>query len=268
MKDKCILVTGGFDPLHSGHIEYFKGAKKICDYLIVGVNSDDWLIRKKGLNFYSYEERINIISELSIVDKVISFNDDDNSASDAISKCLEISKKVIFANGGDRKKTDIPELRIFLDNSNVEFIFNVGGSDKLNSSSEILNNFKSNLINNKNFQDKKFESVSKPWGAYKTLSRGNGFKIKILEIFPKEKISLQYHNERSEFWIILEGIADVQLEEKVIRLNKDEQIFIPKGSKHRVENCGDNQLKIIEISLGEYIEEDDIIRLEDEYGRE
>ena len=268
MKDKCILVTGGFDPLHSGHIEYFKGAKKICDYLIVGVNSDDWLIRKKGLNFSSYEERINIISELSVVDKVISFNDDDNSASDAISKCLHISKKVIFPNGGDRKKTDIPELRIFLDNPNVEFIFNVGGSDKLNSSSEILNNFKSKLINNENFQDKKFESVSKPWGAYKTLSKGNGFKIKILKIFPKEKISLQYHNERSEFWIILEGIADVQLEDKIIRLNKDEKIFIPKGSKHRVENCGDNQLKIIEISLGEYIEEDDIIRLEDEYGRE
>ena len=268
MKDKCILVTGGFDPLHSGHIEYFKGAKKICDYLIVGVNSDDWLIRKKGLNFYPFEERINIISELNIVDKVIGFNDDDNSASDAISKCLQISKKVFFANGGDRNKTNIPELRIFLENSNVEFLFNVGGSDKLNSSSEILNNFKSKLLNNEKSQDKEIDSITKPWGAYETLSKGNGFKIKILEISPKEKISLQYHNERSEFWIILEGIADVQLEDKIIRLNKDEEIFIPKGSKHRVENCGHKQLKIIEISLGEYIEEDDIVRIEDEYGRE
>ena len=74
---KTVLVTGGFDPLHSGHIAYFKEAKKLGTKLIVGVNSDEWLTRKKGRPFMSFEERISIIKELSIVDKVIGFNDSD-----------------------------------------------------------------------------------------------------------------------------------------------------------------------------------------------
>ena len=78
---KTVLVTGGFDPLHSGHIEYFKAARELGDYLVVGVNSDDWLTRKKGKAFMPFEERASIIKELKCVDKVIGFNDDDDSAS-------------------------------------------------------------------------------------------------------------------------------------------------------------------------------------------
>jgi cytidyltransferase-like protein len=136
---KIVLVTGGFDPLHSGHIEYFKAAKKLGFLLVVGVNSDAWLIRKKGQAFMPFYERKTIIENLYQVHKVIEFNDDDNSAIDAIKKVKEMYPKsnIIFANGGDRTKDNIPEM-IFDD---VEYVFGVGGVHKINSSSDILKNW-------------------------------------------------------------------------------------------------------------------------------
>ncbi len=134
MNKKVCLVTGGFDPLHRGHIEYFKSAKNIADYLIVGVNSDCWLQRKKTLAFMPIDERIAIIENLTVVDEVISFNDDDNSACAAISICLEKYKEIIFANGGDRNKENIPEMN----EEGVQFLFEIGGNFKRNSSSSIL----------------------------------------------------------------------------------------------------------------------------------
>ena len=98
-----VLVTGGFDPIHSGHISYFKEAKKITNYLIVGLNSDDWLKRKKGNFFLPWKERAEILNNINFVDEVIDFNDQDNTAIDAIEKCLCIYDKVVFANGGDSK---------------------------------------------------------------------------------------------------------------------------------------------------------------------
>lgn len=136
---KIVLVTGGFDPLHSGHIEYFKAAKLLGYLLIVGVNSDAWLIRKKGQAFMPFYERKTIIENLYQVHKAIEFNDDDNSAIDAIRKVKEMypKSKIIFANGGDRTKDNIPEM-IFDD---VEYVFGVGGTHKINSSSNILKNW-------------------------------------------------------------------------------------------------------------------------------
>ena len=77
MSEIIVLVTGGFDPIHSGHIAYLKDAKKLGDKLIVGVNSDQWLTQKKGSPFLPIEERIEIVSNLSVVDKAIEFNDDE-----------------------------------------------------------------------------------------------------------------------------------------------------------------------------------------------
>ena len=85
-----VLVTGGFDPLHSGHIAYFKAAKSLGNKLIVGLNSDEWLTRKKGKPFMPFNERIEIINELSVVDEVISFDDSDDTACGAIYKTLSL----------------------------------------------------------------------------------------------------------------------------------------------------------------------------------
>ncbi len=138
---KVSLVTGGFDPIHSGHLRYFERAKDFSDYLIVGLNGDPWLKRKKGQYFQCWTERADIIRHLDMVDAVISWDDSDDSACGAIAKCLEISEKVIFCNGGDRNKTNIPEAMGYGDDPRVEFRYGIGGEDKLNSSSWILHNY-------------------------------------------------------------------------------------------------------------------------------
>ena len=138
---KVSLVTGGFDPIHSGHIAYFERAKDLSDYLVVGLNTNEWLTRKKGQYFLPWIERADIIRHLDMVDAVISWDDSDESACGAIAKCLEISEKVIFCNGGDRIKTNTPEIKGYGDDPRVEFKFAIGGDDKMNSSSWILNDY-------------------------------------------------------------------------------------------------------------------------------
>jgi cytidyltransferase-like protein len=143
--ENVVLITGGFDPIHSGHIAYIKEAKKLGGLLIVGVNSDDWLIRKKGTPFMPLIERQTILASIKEVDEVIVFNDTDGSAKDAI---LQVRKrypntKIVFGNGGDRTKTNIPEMDLPEEHLPfVKFVFGVGGEDKRNSSSWILEKWK------------------------------------------------------------------------------------------------------------------------------
>ena len=117
MQQKIVLVTGGFDPLHSGHLEYLKCAKTLGNILIVGLNSDKWLSRKKGKSFLPYYEREQILLNLKGVDNVINFNDDDDSAVEAILKVKHFypNSFIIFANVGDRTKKNIPEVERFMD---------------------------------------------------------------------------------------------------------------------------------------------------------
>jgi len=138
MTTTITIVTGGFDPLHTGHIAYFKAAKEFGNSVCVGVNSDEWLTRKKGRPFMPMSERMAIIKELKCVDFAIEFNDKDDSACDAIKMALEVFDKVVFCNGGDRGNSNTPELDAFENDDRVEFKFGVGGTDKKNSSSWIL----------------------------------------------------------------------------------------------------------------------------------
>lgn len=142
---KIVLVTGGFDPLHAGHIEYFNEAKRLGDKLFVGVNSDAWLTRKKGKNFLPIVDRVRIIENLKMVDGVILFNDDDDTAIEAVKnvKLLYPNDNIIFANGGDRSAKNVPEIVV----PNILLKFGVGGNSKINSSSDLLEqwvNFKNN----------------------------------------------------------------------------------------------------------------------------
>ena len=135
------LVTGGFDPIHSGHIRYLKDAKTFSNHLVVGLNSNEWLIRKKGQYFLPWVERADIIRHLHMVDSVVSWDDADDSACGAISKCLEKTDQVVFCNGGDRAKDNTPELDAFQNDDRVLFVWGVGGNNKMNSSSWILENY-------------------------------------------------------------------------------------------------------------------------------
>ena len=140
--EKVSLVTGGFDPIHSGHISYFARAKDFSDFLVVGINTEEWLTNKKGQYFQSWVERAEIIRHLRMVDAVITVQDDDQgSACGAIAKCLEIADTVVFCNGGDRGKTNTPEIDKYGEDPRVEFQFGIGGNDKKNSSSWILRGY-------------------------------------------------------------------------------------------------------------------------------
>ena len=110
---KIAVVSGGFDPIHSGHISYLKSAKEIADYLIVALNSDEWLINKKKKVFMPIDERKNILINIECVDEVMTFDDD--AAGSCINALEKIKQKypnetIIFCNGGDRTKKNIPEI--------------------------------------------------------------------------------------------------------------------------------------------------------------
>ncbi len=132
---KIILATGGFDPVHSGHIRYFKAARLLGDMLIVGLNSDEWLERKKGRAFMPWNERLCVINNLAMVDEVYTFDDEDDSARHFIQQVQAHypDARLIFANGGDRTADNVPESDV----PGVEFVYGVGGA-KTASSSDFL----------------------------------------------------------------------------------------------------------------------------------
>jgi len=144
-KKKVVAVSGGFDPLHIGHIRLFQEAKKLGDELVVILNNDHWLRKKKGSEFMIEEERKEIIEALACVDKVIisshskniNFkNVTDKSVCDDLAKI----KPHIFANGGDRFVDDIPEFKL-CNELGIKMVFNVGHGGKVRSSSELLKNY-------------------------------------------------------------------------------------------------------------------------------
>ena len=141
---KISVVSGGFDPIHSGHISYINAAKQFGDYLIIALNSDEWLRQKKGKEFMPFEERKAILENIRNVDEVLSFEDD--KAGSCINALEKIKAKfpdheIIFCNGGDRGSSNTPEVMGFANHENVVFKYGVGGEDKMNSSSWILHGY-------------------------------------------------------------------------------------------------------------------------------
>lgn len=107
----------------------------------------------------------------------------------------------------------------------------------------------------------------RPWGSWRILDEGEGFKVKRLEIKPGKRLSLQLHHRRSEHWVVAAGTATVTVGDKIITANQNEHIFIPVEAVHRLENKGEELVTVIEVQAGDYLEEDDLVRLEDDYGR-
>ena len=113
----------------------------------------------------------------------------------------------------------------------------------------------------------KHNIVYRPWGYYQIIEKSKLFLVKKIRIYPKHKISLQYHTQRAEHWVVVQGVADVQVGEKIHQLSENDSIYVPKGIQHRISNIGEIDLDIIEIQTGSYLEEDDIFRIDDDYGR-
>jgi cytidyltransferase-like protein len=250
---KIVVVSGGFDPIHSGHIAYLEEAKKLGDKLIVALNSDEWLIKKKGKFFMPFSERELILKNLKPVDDVISFEDDElGSCKDALSKTkLKYpDDEILFCNGGDRNKENIPEMEV----SDVTFYFGVGGEDKKNSSSWILKNFE-------------YSSENRVWGKFYNLFVDKNLKLKELIVDPKKGMSFQRHFHRNEIWFVSKGkclinFSKVDAENfQSIELNKDQVFHVEKEACHQITNPFDEPCHIIEIQYGEKTDEDDIERL-------
>ena len=220
---KIVLVTGGFDPLHSGHIAYLEAAKRLGDRLVVGVNSDAWL------------------------------NDDDGTARHAIQMTRESypQQHIIFANGGDRTPDNIPEMDIA--DTNTHFEFGVGGFDKANSSSWILEEWKA-------------PRTQRAWGHYRVLYDAPGTKVKELTVMPGQRLSMQRHQDRAEHWHVAQGTATVyginrkSAAELLGEFGPHQHTHIGRGEWHQLCNLTDEPLQVVEIQYGVNCVEEDIER--------
>jgi len=255
---KVVIVTGGFDPIHSGHISYFNAAALLGDKLVVGINSDAWLTRKKGAPFMPWYERSKVIQSMKVVDFVMEFNDDGNNSLDCIHKCRLMwpDAELIFANGGDRTANNIPEMGYVDHYNKLSFEFGVGGAHKANSSSWIL-------------QEWKAPKTERPWGYYRVIHEvGSQTKVKELTVNPGERLSMQRHKERAEHWFVSEGTATVYtIDDKTTDselegiYNRHQHVHINNQQWHQLANEGNEPLKMIEIQYGISCIEADIERI-------
>ena len=248
-----VVATGGFDPIHTGHINYLEDAATAGARLVVGVNSDAWLIRKKDRAFMPFEERAAIVQAMGCVDEVIAFDDSDGTAID----CLEQVKKlypldtIVFANGGDRTSENIPEMAV----EGVEFDFGVGGTNKKNSSSWILKEWSN-------------PTTQRKWGTYTILAQNGQWAVKELSFDVGQSLSNQRHFHRSEHWHVVSGSIMMQLDradgvpaaKQTKLIHAGGSVDIGVGTWHKATNIGDIEAKVIEVWLGDKLEESDIER--------
>jgi|TARA_B100000959_G_C14992953_1_gene628822 mannose-6-phosphate isomerase-like protein (cupin superfamily) len=221
--------------------------------LIVALNSDEWLVKKKGKFFMPFHEREIIISNLEIVDEVIDFDDDKQG-----SCCLALEKiktmypkdEIIFCNGGDRKAENIPEMSV----EGITFKFGVGGDNKINSSSSILKEWQ-------------FHSEERVWGKFYNLFTDHRIKLKELIIESGKGMSFQRHQKRNEIWFVSKGSCLVKHSQddpgniKETELSAEEVFHVKQGEWHQLINPSNDVCHIIEIQYGESTSEEDIERL-------
>ncbi|MEK6792485.1 MAG: adenylyltransferase/cytidyltransferase family protein [Nanoarchaeota archaeon] len=242
-----VVASGYFDPLHKGHLEYLQEAKKLGDKLIVIVNNDAQAALKKGKSFIPQDQRVAIVKSLNFVDEVFLSIDTDAS----VCNSLAVLRPNIFAKGGDRSAGEIPEAQICRD-LEIKIVDGLGA--KIESSSRLIARVSKNDL------------VEKPWGSYLDFIREKDSVVKEITVFPGKRLSLQSHNKRQEYWIVFQGNGSAIIGDKEIELSKGSFVFVDVGKAHRIINNSLDVLRIVEVQIGDCIEED-IIHYEDDFGR-
>ncbi len=149
---------------------------------------------------------------------------------------------------------------VYIDTEDAILIMKKGMGEKLKEVNK--------LLKEKNRAEVNYNKTGyRPWGSYTVILKGDRYKIKKIVVNPLAALSLQMHHHRSEHWIVIKGTAKVTVGDKTVFVHENESIYIPKSTLHRLENPGKLDLEIIEVQNGEYLEEDDIVRFEDAYGR-
>lgn len=252
-KPKVVAVSGGFDPIHIGHVRLMQEAKKLGDKLVVILNNDNWLMKKKGFVFMPMKERIEVIKSIVGVDGVFPTFHEKDFTDRSVCAELRALKPDIFVNGGDRTLGNIPEVPV-CDEIGCEMVFGVGHGGKVQSSSWLTEK----ATRNKNI-------VKKPWGEYENFEKAEKWNLKTITINTGGRLSLQSHKKRDEIWVVVEGEALATFGKKKIKVKAGDLVKIKKGEKHRIESK--KGAKLVEVSTGGYHDENDIIRYEDDYGR-
>jgi D-beta-D-heptose 7-phosphate kinase/D-beta-D-heptose 1-phosphate adenosyltransferase len=254
---KCVVVSGGFDPLHIGHVRMLQEARKLGDKLVVILNNDNWLRNKKGFVFMPEKERAELIGAFPFVDRVVITDHKPDDPDRSVARALRKVHPAVFANGGDRFAKNIPEMQVCTE-LKIKTVFNVGAGGKVQSSSWMV-------------RDAIRASVRgvRPWGEFYGWNKGTQWYLKTLHIKPGKRLSLQYHNQRSEYWMLVEGDATATTGTSgraltQTKLIKNEIFHVPLGTIHRLESKKGGVL--VEIAIGEF-DENDIVRLEDDFGR-
>ena len=267
-EEPLIIVSGGFDPVHKGNIKLFKAAAEYGKVYVL-LNSDKWLTRKKGSPFLPYDTRRDVLSNMECISKVHLVDDRDDTVVAGLIKLRNLypNRKIIFANGGDRKEGNIPELSL-CEELGIEAVWGLGGQ-KIDSSSKRLKRYAYWQRTEASFKMRK-------WGNYEVLAEGDEWKTKILKFNPEKSLSLQRHTYRDEHWLVLEGTGYYYLEKDEGEYTQGHccpgsWFFVPAGNWHWVKNVSETDpLIILEVwkkpPLMEVanFSEDDIERKEDE----
>ena len=255
MKKKVVVaVSGGFDPIHIGHVRLFREAKKLGDELVVILNNDNWLKAKKGYVFMNERERAEVIRGFSIVNRVVLTRHTKGDKDRSVVRDLARIKPDVFANGGDRKsQKDIPEVAL-CKKLGIKMVFGVGQGGKVQSSSWLTGKLASKGIVD-----------IRPWGKEEVLNVDPKSWVKTLAISPGKRFSLQRHKYRDEVWVCIKGTLEAEINGKKRKMSVGDVLTAKRGQTHRLSSKRGGT--IVEVATGARVVEDDHIRLQDDFGR-
>ena len=200
-------------------------------------------------------------SDVGSWDSVYELLEKDQNQNVKIGNVVDIDTKNCLIMGGKRLISTVGlEDMLIIETEDAIFIGKKGESQRVKNLVEELKSRKSQEVND-------CRTTHRPWGEYTILEEGDRYKIKRIVVEAGGRLSLQKHYHRSEHWVVIKGTAKVTIGETEKLLHENESVYVPKSTVHRLENPGKVRLELIEVQVGEYVGEDDIVRIEDVYGR-